>query len=601
MRRAATWSVQVRTLLGAAALSSAWAAGPCMAARADASGAAADASGRSASAAADLVLRHGVIYTEDSGQPWVEALAVRGGRLSFVGSDRGSAKYIGRDTQVIDLDGHMVMPGLIDAHVHPVEGARDLIFSCRFAATLTPLEIQSALKKCIAARPGAVWVYGGHWASGLFDRYPQILPRTFLDAVSGDTSVVLEDDSEHNAWLNSKALALAGFNAATPDPPSGRVVRENGSRVPNGILLEHAAMDAFSRLPAPSAADQQRAVREAARIAHAFGFTGLKDAYTFAAEARAYQAVDRAGDLNLWVATCLASSETPNETYGSGAPIDVARLARLSDEVKSTHVLTRFAKIILDGVPTPARTAAMLHPYLPDANGVVGSGMLHVDAELLKRDLIALDRAGFTVKMHAAGDRSVREGLDAIAAARRANGRSGLRHELAHAGFVSPEDLPRFKELDAVAEFSPTIWFPSPIIDSIVSAVGPAGRHYWPVRTLLDLGAPVAAGSDWPAVVPSMDPWSGIEAFVTRADPAHVTPGTLWPEQAITLAEAIHLYTLDGARALRLETRTGSLTLGKSADFIIIDRNLFKIPPTQIAASVVLATYFEGRRVYAHE
>jgi len=243
----------------------------------------------------------------------------------------------------------------------------------------------------------------------------------------------------------------------------------------------------------------------------------------------------------------------------------------------------------------------MLHPYLPDEHGAISSGMLHVGPELLKSNLIALDRAGFTVKMHAAGDGSVREGLDAIEAARRANGPSGLRHELAHAGFISAQDLPRFKALDAVAEFSPTLWFPSPIIDSIVSAVGPEGRHYWPVRTLLDLGAPVAAGSDWPAAVPSMDPWAGMEAFVTRADPSHVTPGILWPEQAITLAEAIHLYTLDGARTLRLENRTGSLIAGKSADFIVIDRNLFKIPPAAISHTQVLATYFEGRRVYARK
>jgi len=554
-----------------------------------------------AEADADLVLHHAAIYTEDIAQPWAQALAVRQGRLVFVGTDRDAARFIGHKTNILDVHGQMVMPGLIDAHVHPVEGARDRVLGCEFSARLKPLEIQAALKNCVAARPAAVWIYGGHWASALFDQYPLASPRVLLDEVSGGAAVVLEDDSEHNAWLNSKALALIGIDAATPDPPSGHILRESGTQTPNGVLLEHAAMIAFSHLPAPTDGEQRDAVREAARIAHGFGFTGLKDAYTFAAEARAYRAVDQAGELNLWVATCLASSETPSETYGSAAPIDVTRLERLRDEVRSTHVFSDFVKIILDGVPTPARTAAMLHPYLPDEHGAISSGMLHVGPELLKSNLIALDRAGFTVKMHAAGDGSVREGLDAIEAARRANGPSGLRHELAHAGFISAQDLPRFKALDAVAEFSPTLWFPSPIIDSIVSAVGPEGRHYWPVRTLLDLGAPVAAGSDWPAAVPSMDPWAGMEAFVTRADPSHVTPGILWPEQAITLAEAIHLYTLDGARTLRLENRTGSLIAGKSADFIVIDRNLFKIPPAAISHTQVLATYFEGRRVYARK
>jgi predicted amidohydrolase YtcJ len=272
------------------------------------------------------------------------------------------------------------------------------------------------------------------------------------------------------------------------------------------------------------------------------------------------------------------------------------------DRVRAAHhsnlVATDFVKIYLDGVPTAARTAAMLEPYLPRADGTRGSGDLHVNPDVLARDVVELDRRGYTIKMHAAGDRAIREGLDAIAAARRANPEGRLRHELAHAGYIAPEDIGRFAELNAVAEFSPVIWYPSPIIDAVIEVIGERAKHYFPIRTLVASGAPLAAGSDWPSVVPSMDPWGGIQAMVTRSDPYHASTRTLWPEEAIGLADALRIYTLGGAAALRREAQTGSIVVGKSADFIVLDGNLFKMPPSQISAARVQMTFFEGRMVY---
>lgn len=203
--------------------------------------------------------------------------------------------------------------------------------------------------------------------------------------------------------------------------------------------------------------------------------------------------------------------------------------------------------------------------------------------------------------MHAAGDGSVHAGLDAVAAARKANGNSGLHHELAHAGYVEPSDIPRFAQLDVIPDFSPIIWYPSPIIQSVINAVGPRGQHYWPTRDLLKAGALIATGSDWPAAVPDQNPWMGIEALVTRKDPRGITPGSLWPEQAVSLDEALKIYTLNGARALRLESRIGSLQPGKSAQIIVLDRNPFKIPAADIGDTQVRMTYFEGKLVYSSE
>ena len=192
----------------------------------------------------------------------------------------------------------------------------------------------------------------------------------------------------------------------------------------------------------------------------------------------------------------------------------------------------------------------------------------------------------------------MRKGLDAIEAARKANGDSGLRHELAHAGYIHPDDIPRFAALDAVADISPVLWYPSPIIDAIVSALGPRGEEYFPVRDLLDSGARVAAGTDWPAVAPNASPWVGIESLVSRRDPYGQRQGQLWPEQAVTLEEAIRIYTLNGASALGLDELTGSIDVGKSADLIVLDRNLFKIPVDEIGDTQVDMTFFAGQPVY---
>jgi len=251
-------------------------------------------------------------------------------------------------------------------------------------------------------------------------------------------------------------------------------------------------------------------------------------------------------------------------------------------------------------VPTPARTAAMLAPYVPDANGDITRGLLHVEPLTLIADLIELDKRGYTVKMHAAGDWAIREGLDAVEATRKVNGSDGPHHELAHAGFVAESDFHRFAQLNVIADQSPVIWYPSPIIEAVGAAVGAErASHYWPMHSLLANHARLAAGSDWPSVVPSMDPWGGVEAMITRSDPYGNSPAQLWPEEAVSLTDALLIYTLGGARALRREQQTGSIEIGKSADFIVLNHNLFKEPAAAISDVRVDMTFFQGREVYS--
>ena len=554
------------------------------------------AAGAAAAGPADLLLVNGAIYTQDERQPWVQALAVRDGHYVAVGANAAARRFSGPRTRVIDLHGRMLMPGLVDAHIHAVEGAVEDLYACIFPSTATAEQIRTRLGDCHRKAAPGEWLQGGSWDSDFFAHQQIASPRLWLDAIVGDRPVILRDDSHHNVWVNSAALRLAGVNAETPDPTGGSFEREADGRQPNGIALEAAAEFLSAAAPVRAPAELRRAVLHSQELAHRFGIIGLKEADAVEAVISAYHDVENAGQLTMYASSCistLAQQQAPDTT------LDLDRIERIHSAYSGPLMAVDCVKFYLDGVPTPARTAAMLDPYLPDAKGESTRGLLHVNPETLATDLIALDQRGYSVKMHAAGDGAIREGLDAVEATRKANGGGGQHHELAHAGFIASTDLGRFARLNVIADLSPVIWYPSPIIEAVTAAVGAErGAHYWPMRSLLAADAPMAAGSDWPSVVPSMDPWGGIEAMVTRADPYGASPATLWPEQAVSLADALRIYTLGGAGALGRERETGSIVTGKSADFIVLDHNLFKVPAASISDVRVDLTYFKGREVY---
>ena len=544
--------------------------------------------------AAEIILFNGFIYTVEQDQPTVEAVAIRAGKIIALGTSEEVRKLAGEKTQVIDLQDRMVMPGLIDGHCHPTKGAIANLFSCKFAFSATAEDIARILKEYVEKNPDAEWVIGGRWDSSFFDNNDIPSPRTWLDSYSGDKAVYLRDITGHNGWANTRALQLLGLAKDTPDPGGGKIVRDPETGEPNGLLIEEADVSARSRLPDWTAEQYRAGVLEMVRIANGYGITGMTEADASEPLLKAYQDTDQAGNLSLHMA---ASITTP---YGArDTPLDYDHIEALRDQYASDHVDTRFVKIYEDGVPTGARTAAMLAPYMPHGDFPEGfTGLLHVDEATLTKDLTELEKRGFTVKIHTAGDRAVHVSLNAIEKAHAASGRSDLRHELAHAGLVAPADIPRFNQLNAVADLSPYIWFPSPIMQSVLDAVGERAEHYWPIRDLLEAGAPVLTGSDWPSAVSSMDPWIGIETIVTRRNPSGETPGALWPEQAISLEQALRIFTIEGAKALRLEAETGSLKVGKSADMIVLGQNLFNIDPDDIANTTVDMTLFAGQVVH---
>ena len=544
---------------------------------------------------ADMIITDAAIYTGNPAASWAEAVAIKKGRLIYVGSRAGVTRYVGDDTKTLHLDGRMVMPGIVDAHLHPIWGMLAELYQCQFAFSATPNEVQQTVAQCVEQFSDQQWIQGGQWDSGFFDRFVLESPKQFLDAVSKDKAVYLKDDSGHNAWVNSKALELAGIDRDIPDPPGGVIVRDRNGE-PNGVLLETGAKLFHDVLPKNTDDEIDAAANAFAGYAHRYGITGIKPAAIRERHIAALQRVDLAGMLNLHVATAIRTQEGLRHT-----PLDYDDLERIRDRYRSENVDTRFIKIFLDGVPTTARTAGMLSPYTPEApdGPTTDGGPLLVSRDALVNDITELDKRGFTVKIHTAGDRSVRVALDAIEAARNRNSNKTLRHELAHAGYISNDDMPRFAALNAVPDFSPVLWHPSPIIDNVIVAVGkPRGEYYWPVKSLLKTGANVLVGSDWPSAVPDANPWVGIEAFVTRREPRKNGDKALWENESISLEQAIAIYTVHGARAIRQENEIGTLEIGKLADLIVLNQNLFEIPIESVSDTQVLKTFFAGKLVY---
>jgi len=548
-------------------------------------------------APADLILHNGSVYTMDKDLSRVDAFAVKDGKIIATGSYNELRMLQGEGTRLVDAGGRMVMPGIIDAHLHPVWGAMQQVFYCTFPFSASPGDIQKRVRDCVDNAPEETWIKGGQWTSDFFKLYEVQSPRKFLDKVSADKAVILRDDSGHNMWVNSKALALFGIDEKTPNPPGVIYEREPGSNIPNGLLLE-AYKYLNELVPKGSEEKYRKAAAYAVETANSFGITGVKDASASEEEVNAIYALDKSNALSLRYAASLFI--TPDKM-----PLteEIVEYKRLRESYRSRNINTNYVKLFLDGVPTASRTAAMIEPYAAQ-EGDKGAvhGPIHIEPEQLIAKLIELDKAGFEVKIHTAGDLAVRVALDAIDRVREANGDRGGWYELAHAGYVAEEDIPRFAELRVAADFSPYIWFPSPITDSVVSAVGhPRGEHYWPTRDYLDKGVRLITGSDWPSAVPDMNPWMGMETLITREDPADSSLGTFWVEQSISLEEVLWIYTQGNASALGISDVAGSIEAGKSADFIILDHNLFEIDAGAISDTQVQQTWFEGKKVYTSE
>ena len=534
---------------------------------------------------ADLVIRHAAIFTAATGDTTAivtGSIAVREGRIVYLGADSGIAGLIGDSTEVVDGTGGMVSPGFVDSHVHPYSGTS--LLECNLIDDSTQALILASVRRCAAERPTAEWIRGTGWQLPIFaDASPS---AALLDQAVSDRPVFLTAADGHSAWVNSRAIALAGLSAVTADPVKGRIERDAKGE-PSGTLRE-SAMQLVSRLlPAYTSQDYVAGFKRAFETGSSLGITAMVDADADSVMLEAYRLMDSAGSLPVRITAAQSLGPAPTAAL-------VPRVVRFRDRYKGRLFSANSAKIYLDGV-IEARTAAMLAPYL-DRGG--DRGEPNLDQPTLDSLVGALDRAGIQVHIHAIGDRAIRMSLDAFERARTAGGGHDRRHQIAHLELIDPADIPRFRALSVLPNFQP-LWAydDSYIVDLTIPALGP-GRSRWlyPIQSVLATGATVVAGSDWS--VSSMNPLEAIQVAVTRRDP-EAGPGEGWiPEERAGLANMLRAYTINGAFGRFADTTTGSLEVGKLADLVLLDRNLFDVEPHDIAKARVLLTVMDGRVRY---
>lgn len=539
---------------------------------------------QAAAKAADMVFRNGAIYTLDAARTWAEAVAVSRGRIVYVGSERGARAWIGSRTVVVDLQGRMLLPSFHDSHIHPVSGGIEL-GECNLSELTTAAEILAAVRRYGEQNPQKPWLRGSGWQLPLFvDANPN---KSLLDKVVSDRPVYLTAADGHSAWVNSRALAVANITKATPDPESGRIERDPKTGEPTGTLREAAMGLVAKHLPAYTPQDYLAGLRRGLAMTNRFGITSFQDADVPEAILHAYAELDRRGQLTARVVAALRIDPAKGAAQ-------IPRLIALRQQVQGRRLRATAAKIFADGV-IEAHTAALLEPYL-GTDGDRGKANLEPDA--FNPLVAALDRAGFQVHIHAIGDRAIRYALDAFEFARARNGSRDSRHTIAHLELFNPHDIPRFRQLGVIANFQPLWAYADTYITKLtIPPLGPErSRWLYPLQSVARSGAIMACGSDWS--VTSMNPLDAIQVAITRRG-LDAGPGPAWiPEETLDLAQMLAGYTINGAYVNFEETRTGSIEVGKAADLIVIDRNLFEIPPAAIHTANVLLTLLEGQIVY---
>jgi predicted amidohydrolase YtcJ len=545
--------------------------------------------------APDLVLTGADIFADGPVPGWASALAVTDGVISVVGSQTDVLSIAGPTTRVVDLGGLTVLPGFIDSHVHPISGGAGLL-RASLLGLATFAEYAAAIGQYAAAHPDREWIEGGGWSMDAFER--GVPTAAQLDAVVPDRPAILHNRDGHTAWVNTAALRLAGLTADTPDPADGRIERlPDGS--PSGALHE-GAMDLVARFaPAPTEKFRTEALAAALRYLNSLGITGWQDANVQPRDIEAYRGLLADGALTARVTGAQWFER------GRGAE-QVAEFTERRRDSEDELFRLGSVKIMLDGV-CEVHTAALAAPYL-DGHGreTDNAGLLFFPDDALAEYVRLLDAAGFQVHFHAVGDRAVTQALDAVAAATAANGERGNRHHVAHVQVVDPADVPRFRQLGVTVNAQP-LWarLEPQMTELTLPYLGAErGRNQYPFGSFESAGAAMAFGSDWPVSTP--DPFREMHVAVNRTpvpDRTRWTPddGVFLPDERLSLLSAVRAFSLGSAYVNRDEGIAGSLAPGKSADFMVLDRNPFDGPREDIWRTTVLQTWFSGQQVYGGE
>jgi predicted amidohydrolase YtcJ len=568
----------------------------------------------STSGPADRVYLNGVIFTADAGNSYAEALAIRDGRIVYVGSDQGLTLYIGAATVSVNLKGRFVMPGLIDGHMHPLEGGAALLKCNLNYESLTVAKFQQRVQACLdhtSSEEPDGWLEVVNWFQESMRPAGVKTSRATLDALKTRRAIIVRSSFGHTVLANSRALALAKITAATPDPLGGKIWRDEAGE-PAGPL-EDAAFEVFrSLVPKPTAEQDVKAAVAALNAMNQQGVTSFLDAVAQPEDLAAFATVRMAGKL-----TARAHFAPPIQPDEAGAlSAAVARVVSLRKQYdeggigRAPGITVRNAKLFLDGViAAPPLTGAVLNPYRRNvgtaenpqwASGTSRGPAVYFPAEALATALIALGRAGIDPHMHADGDGAVRAALDGIAALRKALPAADIRPAIAHDEIVSPADFGRFKSLDAIAVLSFQWEKPAGDTLGLKDYFGPERMKILePAGLLAATGARIAFGSDWP--VDPLDEWFALKVGVTRTNapdaPAEYR-GKLGDDPGLSREAVLRAATINAAYELHEDDVTGSLEVGKLADLIVLDRNPLTVPAEEIAKTKVLETVVGGDVVH---
>ncbi len=535
------------------------------------------------------VFRNGSLFDGHRHRGPVGAVVVADGRIAAVHPEAGDLGRPGPGVRVVDLAGGLLAPGFTDAHVHPIQGGLERL-RCDLSEHATREDYLAAIAAYAAAHPDAEWILGGGWAMPAFPGGTPLAAD--LDRVVPDRPVFLPNRDHHGAWVNSRALALAGVDRDTPDPSDGRIERDPDGR-PTGTLHEAATSLVSRHLPRTTGADYRTALLAGQDFLHSLGVTSWQDAIV-----GSYSGMDDPGSTYVEAA---ANDELRSHVVGALWWDRRQGVEQVADLVGRREALTagRFrattVKIMQDGVAENG-TASLLAPYLDRCGHPTdNSGHSFVDPTVLREAVPALDAAGFQVHVHAIGDRGVRETLDAMAGTDPAR-----RHQIAHLQLVHPDDVPRFAALGVAANMQ-ALWacYDDQMVDLTLPFLGPerVGWQY-PFGALHRSGVRLVAGSDWPVSTP--DPLAAIHVAVTRTaygEPGRAGSEPFLPEQAVPLEVAFAAYT-SGSAWVNHRDDAGVVEVGAVADLVVLDRDPFAGPPEEIGATRVLSTWIDGERVH---
>ncbi len=536
--------------------------------------------------APDTLILHGRVYTENPAQPWAEAVAIHDGKIVAVGTDAAIAKLGGNGTKLIDAGGHLVLPGFVDCHIHFMEGSLSL-GQVNLEDAKDIAEIQQRLRAYAKEHPGTGWLLGHGWNYAMFgaETLPQ---KKYLDELFPDRPVLLDAYDGHTAWANNKALQLADINHSTPDPPNGVIVRDPETLEATGTLKESAQRLVDKLVPKPTRTEKLAALRSGMKWANEHGLTRVHSAGGDFPELDLYEELRRNNEMT--VRFYIAYFMDPPAIR----PQDIEKIEAARKKYHDDWIDSNAVKFMIDGV-IESHTAAMLAPYSDD---VSLQGKLFWEPAEYREAVTELDKRGLQIFTHAIGDLGVRTVLDAYENAETENHAKDHRPRIEHIETITAADIPRFGKLGVIASMQPLHAYPDD--DTLRVWAGNIGAdrasRAWVWKGIANDGGKLAFGSDWPVV--TLDPWAGLQTAVTRQTTDGKPDGGFIPSQKLTVAEAVHGYTLGAAFAGRREQTEGSIEPGKLADIIILSQNIFEIAPQKIAESKVLTTIVGGRVVF---